>query len=185
MHHIRAHINSLFGSVTYRMGDIIVDPGDDQDLDNVSAVLLTHAHFDHIYGLNALAERNPAVTVYTNAAGARALTDAKLNMSKYHDCPFVFDHPDRIKTVADGEMLNINGIEIQAIHTPGHHPSCITWRTDTAIFTGDAYIPGLKTVTNLPGGDKAAASASEALILAAAENRSVFPGHGEGTAEGK
>ena len=61
--------------------------------------------------------------------------------------------------------------------TPGHNPGCITWAIGDAVFTGDAYIPGIKTVTNLPGADKALAAQSELSILKLAEGKQIFPGH--------
>ena len=56
----------------------------------VNGVLLTHAHYDHIYGLPSLKELFPDVNVYTNEAGREALADERRNMSKYHGDPIVF-----------------------------------------------------------------------------------------------
>ena len=85
--------NSIFNSRTYILSDDsdkvwLVDCGDVEPLlsivgsRKVEGVLLTHAHFDHIYGLPSLLERFPDVLIYTNEWGKRALADAKLNMSR-------------------------------------------------------------------------------------------------------
>lgn len=173
------HVNKLFSSVTYRINKILIDPGDVwEGFESVRTVLLTHAHFDHIYGLNELCLRNSDVKVYTNAYGRMMLQDAKKNMSYYHETPFVFEHPERIVVVYDEEEIELwEDIVAKAIFTPGHNPSCITWLIDDALFTGDSFIPGIKTVTNLPGGNRMRAIESENLIKQLAVGRRIYPGH--------
>lgn len=176
---IRCHNNSLFSSSTYRYDAVLVDAGDEwEGFVGIKSVLLTHGHFDHIYGLNKLVEMNPDVVVYTNEAGKEALLNAKKNMSHYHEMPFVFNFPDNIQIVCDGERLSFgDGLTAEAHFTPGHNPGCITWVVGDAVFTGDALIPGIKTVTNLPGSNKSLAAESEKLIKKLAEGRQIFPGH--------
>ena len=88
--------NRVFNSRTYILTrpdcDTVwlVDCGDaDRVLELISGktvegVLLTHAHSDHIYGLEALMKQFPKVRIYTNKAGAAALKSPQLNISKYH-----------------------------------------------------------------------------------------------------
>lgn len=180
-------VNSVFNSCSYVLTQDkqswLVDCGDvDQILPLVrgklKGVLLTHAHFDHIYGLNNLESLFPGVPVYTVMAGLNGLMSDKLNFSRYYGEPFIFDSPDNVKLVSDGEYINLfGGVEIKAVVTPGHSPGCVTWLTENAIFTGDSYIPGVKTVTNLPHSDKDLALKNEALIRLMVENRSIYPGH--------
>ena len=173
------HINSLFQSVSYRVNDVMVDPGDEAiGFNAVNSVLLTHAHFDHIYGLNKLLRISPAAKVYTNEAGREMLLDAKRNMSYYHGTPFVFDFPDNISVVSDRDIIEVGeGKTVQSFYTPGHNGSCITWVMDDILFTGDSLIPGIRTVTNLPGGDRQLSTASEILIKQLAQHRTIYPGH--------
>jgi glyoxylase-like metal-dependent hydrolase (beta-lactamase superfamily II) len=180
-------VNSVFNSCSYVLTQDkrswLVDCGDvDQILPlidgKLQGVLLTHAHFDHIYGLNNLESLFPGVPVYTVMAGLNGLMSDKLNFSRYYGEPFIFDSPDNIKLVKDGECISLfDGVEIKAVATPGHSPGCVTWLTSDAIFTGDSYIPGVKTVTNLPHSDKDLALKNEALIRQMIENRSIYPGH--------
>lgn len=173
------HVNSLFSSISYRIEGILIDPGDEwEGFDNVDKVLLTHAHFDHIYGINRVLEMNPEVKVYTNEVGREMLLNAKKNLSRYHESPIVISKPDAIVTVNDGDEMDLdNGITAKAVFTPGHNPSCITWIIGDAIFTGDSYIPGIMTVTNLPDADKRLVAQSESLILSLAKGKTILPGH--------
>lgn len=169
----------MFNSLSYRCGNILIDPGDEwEGFYDVRSVLLTHAHFDHIYGLNRVIELNPSVRIYTNESGREMLLNARKNLSFYNDMPFIISEPLCILTVQDGEEIPIGGgLTAKAIFTPGHNPSCITWIIEDALFSGDSYIPGIKVVTNLPGGNKKQAEESEAKILRLAENRNIYSGH--------
>ncbi len=178
-------VNTLFTSCTWVLdGRWLVDCGDVEPLlplldgENVRGVLLTHGHFDHIYGLNELCKRFPDVRVYCSEWARRQLLDAKLNISFYHETPFVFDYPDRIVVVQDGETVDLDDSNVAtAVATPGHTPGCITWMSDEALFTGDAYIPGVRVVTNLPHGDKLQAAQSVKKIMDLAHGRTICPGH--------
>lgn len=174
-----SNINSLFNSVSYRLATTLIDVGDIwSGYKEVDIVLLSHAHFDHIYGLNELLKISQSVKVYTNKYGKEMLLNARKNMSFYHETPFVFENAENIFIVEDGDKIDLgNGLKAQAIFTPGHNPSCITWVIDNAIFTGDSYIPGIKTVTNLPGGNKVQAIESENLIKRLSIGKTIYPGH--------
>lgn len=176
---VLVHNNSLFNSRSYRIGNLLIDPGDEWDeANNIEAVLLTHAHFDHIYGLNRIVENNPDVKVYTNAFGAEMLSDPKKNFSFYHETPYVFDYKEKIVITEDLQILAFSDNTVaKAFFTPGHNPSCITWLIGDAVFTGDSYIPGIKVVTNLPGGNKLDALESIERILDISKDKKIYPGH--------
>ncbi len=180
-------VNSIFNSCSYVIGNDdctwIVDCGDvDRILPLIKGrlcgVLLTHAHFDHIYGLNQLLSLYHDAPVYTNAAGEETLLSDKLNFSRYYGEPFVMQFPESVKAVRDGQLINLYGdVTVRAVETPGHSPCCVTWMLDDMLFTGDSLIPGVKTVTNIPHSDKQQAALSEALIRQLAEHRAIYPGH--------
>lgn len=187
-------VNSVFTSRTYILSDglcnefWLVDCGDVQPLMDllsyegrasavIKGVLLTHVHYDHIYGLPRLRELFPDVKVYTNAVGKKALVDTRLNMSKYHDDPIVFES-DHVAVCGEGSLIKLfDGVQARVYETPGHHPTCLTFEVGDCLFTGDAYIPGEKVVTILPGADKIQASQSLERILRLADGMLVLPGH--------
>lgn len=179
MDSIKRHVNSIFNSVSYRVGNILLDPGDEwEGFKAVDAVLLTHAHFDHIYGINRVIELNPDIQIYTNLPGKKLLMDSKKNLSRYHETPFVISNLDCIWEIQDGQEIMIgDNIGAKAVFTPGHNPSCITWLIGDMIFTGDSYIPNVKTIVNLPQSNKEQALASEQLVLKLSRDKTIYPGH--------
>lgn len=106
---VQSLVNSIFNSQSYSVHGILIDPGDEWEaFYGVAAVLLTHAHFDHIYGLNRVIELNPSALVYTNQYGREALLSDRKNMSRYHGSSFVFAYPENIRIVSDGSILRID-----------------------------------------------------------------------------
>ena len=176
---VRSNINSVFSSICYRSGRILIDPGDEwEGFYDIGSVLLTHAHFDHIYGLNRVIELNSNLKIYTNESGREMLVNARKNLSFYHESSFVISDPSRIAIVGDREEISIgDSLRAKAFLTPGHNPSCITWIIGDSIFTGDSYIPGIKTVTNLPGGNKKEAEQSLNLIKQLSFGKKIYSGH--------
>ena len=187
-------VNSVFTSKTYILtqegsrsvwlidcGDVspIVDMlsslGGESSI--IKGVLLTHVHYDHVYGLPRLAEKFPSLRVYTNEYGKKALTDIRLNYSKYHNDPIVYG-AENVVTCEEGSVIELfDGVQAKVYHTPGHSPSCQTYEVGDYLFTGDAYIPGIKVVTTLKGGDKQKAAESVERILRQAEGKTVCAGH--------
>lgn len=184
-------INSIFTSKTYILyqeGEAmawLVDLGDVEPVFafleargmGVAGVLLTHAHFDHIYGLPALLRRFPQCRVVTNAAGLKTLQSSKRNLSRYHGTPIAVS-PENVLLVQEGETVPLfGGLSARIYEAPGHHPSCLAFEIGDRLFTGDAYIPGTKVITNLPGGDKSQASATVARLLEIGRGKTILCGH--------
>ena len=192
MIHVERIVNSIFESNTFVVSydgssDIwLVDVGDmDKVLDilppgaDVKGVLLTHTHFDHIYGMNLLHKSFPRCRLYVSRYGKDDLYDDKKNFSRYSEQSITYDGKDVVE-IDDGEILTIYpGIEVIAFVTQGHSESSMTYVLDNYVFTGDAYIPNVKIVTKLPGGNRMLAKQSLELILKLAKGRTVCAGHGE------
>ena len=181
--------NSFFDSITWLLSVEesswvwLVDCGDVEPVikkiggKNIAGVLLTHAHFDHIYGLPELLERYPDCKIYTNEIGRETLANVKLNMSLYHETPLTVEGP-QICICGEGDDIELfENISAKVYETPGHHPSCLTFRVEDNLFTGDAFIPGIKVVTNLPKGDKKQAQVTLERIKTLAKGKKIRPGH--------
>lgn len=172
---VKSVVNHIFNSITYiiPIGDdkdcILVDCGDVEKVIEegwrVRCVLLTHTHFDHIYGLPLLLEKFPDVVIYTNEWGKMALADDRLNMSRYHESPISIDCFN-VEVISEGDK--VFGFDVY--ETPGHNLSCLCFANSEVIFTGDAYIPSCNVVTNLPNCDKTLAESSIARILEMTKN---------------
>lgn len=187
-------VNTVYASRTYVLsqerspsvwlvdcGDVppIVDmlPSLGGSLSEIKGVLLTHAHYDHMYGLPKLTELYPSLRVYSNEIGKKALASERLNFSKYHEDPINY-MSDNVVICGDGDEIELfDGVRAVVHYTPGHNPACLTYEVENYLFTGDSYIPGIKVVTNLPGGNKALAAESLEKILRLAEEKEVCPGH--------
>lgn len=190
-----AHVvNSVYASRTYILSESggteywLVDCGDVPPLvDMISSlgrgsfkikgVLLTHAHYDHMYGLPRLIELFPEVMVFTNDIGKKMLGSEKLNMSKYHEDPIVVDAKNVLVCEDGSEIELFEGVTAKVHESPGHNGSCLTFEVGEYLFTGDSYIPGIKVVTNLPGGNKEMALKSLEKIKMLAEGKILCPGH--------
>ena len=110
--------------------------------------------------------------------GYETLYNDKLNFSKFYGNTLQIQPVKNIRILQDGEQFELfDGVNVKAVFTPGHSPCCVTWVLDDVMFTGDSYIPGVKTVTNLPHCNKEQAACSETIIKQLAEHRTVYPGH--------
>lgn len=167
-------VNSIFNSITYILpvGNErdcwLVDCGDVEKIIaqgwNIRGVLLTHAHTDHIYGINRLLGTFPNALIYTNAEGAKGLQNPKWNFSHYHDDveDFIISSPQNVRVIEEEGMLQIDDdLTAEVLFTPGHDPSCLSFIIGNNLFTGDAYIPGVKIVTTFPRSNKQQAVESE------------------------
>lgn len=184
--------NSVFASKTYILSKEgcdkawLVDIGDVEPVLEYLAVrklsaigvFITHAHFDHIYGLEALVEHYPSCKVYVTEYSKGALASDKLNMSRYHGDRINYDK-DNVVIVYEGESMTLFECEPQMefYETPGHNPGCLTMIMGDIIFTGDAYIPGAGVNTSLPRANKEQAKESSERILTLAERKTVLSGH--------
>jgi glyoxylase-like metal-dependent hydrolase (beta-lactamase superfamily II) len=190
-------VNSVISSKTYVLGDVrkeefwLVDCGDTQRVleklsiisdgkYRIKGVLLTHAHYDHIYGLPNLVKTFSNTKVYTNLYGKQALADERLNLSKYHRDPIRFKSDNVIICDEGAEIELFDDLTATVFSTPGHNPSCLTFMVDDYLFTGDSYIPGDEVVTKLPGGNKEETERSLVMIKKLSQGKIICPGHVEG-----
>ena len=166
---------------------VIVDPGDEADrllkalegleIATVDAILLTHTHFDHI-GAVAPVARATGAPVYCPELETRVLA----NIMDFVPWPGFgpFESYDADHTVAGGETLELAGMTIDVIFTPGHSPGHVTYavRDEDALFSGDVLFQGSVGRVDLPGGDWPTLLRSiESLVDAYPPETTVYPGH--------
>lgn len=168
---------------------IAIDPGyGSQELKEVIegvkvvAILLTHAHLDHIGSLGALKEWTQA-PIYAHEVAAQWLLDPRLNLSSRMPEPIAGPPADKI--LNHGDRLSIAGIELEVRHTPGHTPGCISFVTEGAVFAGDTLFYQSIGRTDFPGGSYAQLEKSIQEQLYTLPNETVvYPGHGPSTTIG-
>ena len=176
--------NSFLLSAPDRLDYWLVDVGDLEEIlaflpkgGVIKGVLLTHTHYDHIYGLNDLFRLFPNITVYTSVYGHKALCDYRLNFSLVNNVFFSYSGNNVVELHED-DKLDVLDSELIVEETPGHCPSCLSYYNDSYIFTGDSYIPGVATVVKLPKSNPTEAFLSELRIKELSINKTICPGHG-------
>ncbi len=170
---------------------IIVDPAwDSKDITGYIeenglkpvAVLLTHGHFDHIYGVRMLQDKG--VTVIAPEKEKELLGDVEMNLSKRFKKP-VSAVPD--KTVTDGDVLELAGFSVRVIETPGHTSGsvCYEFPKQNVIFTGDTLFNGTIGRTDVPTGDwEVECDSVRNKLFVLPEKMICYPGHGSTTTIG-
>jgi glyoxylase-like metal-dependent hydrolase (beta-lactamase superfamily II) len=165
---------------------LVVDPGEEAERilaaiaasgATVEAILLTHCHFDHIGAVAPVAAATGA-PVYCPELEVPVLADIMAFVPWEGFGPF--ESYDADETVAGGETLELAGMEIDVIFTPGHSPGHVTYsvRGEAAIFSGDVLFQGSVGRVDLPGGDGPTLLASIGQLLESLpEETVVHPGH--------
>ncbi len=172
---------------------VVIDPGTadgalTRKLDGlqVEAILLTHAHFDHIGGVDALRKKYRC-PVYLHPAEKDWLTDASKNGSLRwaNVTPPIATDPADFE-LADGQSLSFLGETFRVLHTPGHSPGSVSFHVGDLLFAGDALFRRSIGRTDLPGGnqDQLFRSIREKLY-ALPDDVLVLPGHGPETTIGE
>jgi hydroxyacylglutathione hydrolase len=166
---------------------LIVDPGDEADrllsavselgIGTVDAILLTHTHFDHVGAVAPVAKATNA-PVYCPELETFVLA----NIMDFVPWPGFgpFESYEADHTVAGGETLELAGLTIDVIFTPGHSPGHVTYaiRGADALCSGDVLFQGSVGRVDLPGGDWPTLLGSiESLLDAYPAETTVYPGH--------
>jgi hydroxyacylglutathione hydrolase len=166
---------------------LIVDPGEEADrllkavdelgIEKVEAILVTHTHFDHVGAVAPVAEATGA-PVYCPELEREVLA----NIMDYVPWPGFgpFESYEADHTVAGGETLDLAGMKVEVLFTPGHSPGHVTYaiRDERALFSGDVLFQGSVGRVDLPGGDwPTLLSSIQSLVDEFEPETVVYPGH--------
>ena len=149
------------------------------------AILLTHAHFDHIFGAKALQDRY-GIPVYLHPADVAALEYNKLMAERFRIRLPEGDF--KWEPLEDGQVLDLAGLRFEVIATPGHTPGsvCFLERTEGILFSGDTLFAGSIGRTDFPYSeydDEIRAILERLLPLDPATV--ILPGHGPDSTIGR
>lgn len=144
--------------------------------ENISFVLVTHAHFDHIYAIKSWAK--DGVPIYVGSEDAAALSDA------YRNCYLGFlgiedGYYGDYKCVSDGDIIPFGDEAFEVISTPGHTPGGVCYKIGNDVFVGDTlFAGGGYGRCDLPGGDGEELDRSLFKLFSKMLIGRFYPGHG-------
>ena len=156
---------------------VVLDPGYEPEIIlsylaekklNLTAIALTHCHFDHVGAVKELAAQTDC-RVYLNEKDL-ALPPMLTNGPLYYT-----------DTYKDGDTVTLAGIPFRVLETPGHTPGSVCLMTGAHLFSGDTLFAGSCGRTDLPGGDSRAMRDSLRKLAALEGDYDVYPGHGSAT----
>jgi len=170
---------------------IIIDPGDEEHkirrvLNKYQLtpgfIINTHGHYDHIGCDNKF-----GVPIYIHSQDLAFLKDSRLNLSRVFALPY--EVKSEIKTVEDKQTIELDDIQLQVVHVPGHTPGGIALLLkkpiDKIAFTGDSlFCQGIGR-SDLSGGDESLLIKSvKEKLLTLPDDTVIYPGHGPSSSIG-
>ncbi len=142
----------------------------------VTAVLLTHGHFDHILELDSYIGDNTAV--YISEKDAFMLNDSMGNASSLFGLPPVISS-SKPKLISDGDIITVNETNIKVLATPGHTEGSVCYIADDVMFSGDTLFADGIGRCDLIGGNYYTMQLSLKKLASLDFDFKVYPGHGE------
>ena len=157
-------------------------------------IMLTHAHFDHIYGMSALAKEY-GIPVYAHTEEVFTIENTNPMVCKCYGLPLPELFPmvcedseeestSEFKPVTEGDTIEVGDLKFEVLETPGHSRGglCFYERTEGVLFSGDTLFAGAIGRTDHPGGDYDLLMKSIFEKLMVLEGTvAVIPGHGPET----
>ncbi|MCA0356349.1 MAG: MBL fold metallo-hydrolase [Proteobacteria bacterium] len=141
---------------------------------HLAYVLETHAHADHLSAADLIRRKTGAKIVI----GAR-ITEVQKTFIPMFESDASPDGAVFDVLMEEGDVLPLGALSIEALHTPGHTPACLTYRIGDAAFVGDTlFMPDYGTArADFPGGDARTLYRSIQKVLALPPETRVFVGH--------
>lgn len=162
---------------------VVVDPGGEAERIlseiaacgcEVTAVLLTHGHFDHFLAA-AEVQRETGAPVWVGEDDLPLLRDLGW-MAQF--LPQGLALPSDVRALAEGDRVTVGDEELSVIHTPGHSQGSCCFLAPGILFSGDLIFQGAVGRTDLPGGDPVELDRSLARVADLPGDTVIYPGHG-------
>ncbi len=189
---IRTVTTHLFFTNSYIISDTetgisaLIDPGEwneelenacnEAGIDNIKYIILTHGHFDHIYGVDE-AKRKTGAKLLISETDAPMLKDAMQNASGLIGANITCEsEPDIL--LNDGDEIELGETKLNVISTPGHTKGSLCFLCgEDILISGDTMFCGGNGRTDLYGGDAHELMMSFRRLAALPDECKVYPGH--------
>jgi glyoxylase-like metal-dependent hydrolase (beta-lactamase superfamily II) len=169
-----------------RTGEAIcIDPGDNpgeilamaRDMGvRIKAIANSHGHLDHVMGVRGVKEATGAPFLI-HPADLEIVRGSAAMAARWMGAQ-VEPPPDPDGLLADGDEIDVDGVKLRVIHTPGHTPGSVSFYVNGLLFSGDTLFQGSIGRTDLPGGDYDLEMSSIVdRLLALPDDTIVLPGH--------
>ncbi len=125
-------------------------------------ILLTHSHMDHIGALAELRLRLGIPLAVHRSDGRNLPASPEIYLD-------------------DGDAISFGSIRLQVLHTPGHTPGSLCFKTGRYLLAGDTIFPGGPGHTSSPASFRQIVQSLESKIFTLDDDTQLYPGHGEPT----
>lgn len=196
---VRGLVVGLFQENCYVIGSrrtgeaAVIDPGDEperilalaRDMGvRITKIVCSHAHLDHVMAAHAIKqETNAKFMFHPRDKHIAESVPQSARMMLGRDVPEV---PGADYELADGDDLELAGVSVRVIHTPGHTPGSVSLYSNGLLFSGDTLFDGSIGRTDMPGGSYPQIMASiTQRLLQLPDDTVVLPGHMRQTTIGR
>lgn len=196
---IRKYVLGVYEENAYLISDeeskesLVIDPGENPapilnaiESENLSVkyILNTHAHIDHVLGVNSVKEATNA-PFYLNEKDI-PLLNALPKQAEMSGLSEKYEVPEVDGNIVEGDRFRIGSIEFGVLFTPGHSPGSVSFVADGNVFAGDVLFAGSVGRVDLPGGSWELLRRSiEDKFFPLDRDTVVYSGHGPETTIGK
>lgn len=142
------------------------------------AILLTHAHFDHVMGIDGWVKEFD-VPVYLHENEKQVLADPGLNLSAVFGSSYSYH---QVNCLQDGQIIEIAGFHLRVIHTPGHTTGgcCYYEETEGILISGDTLFLQSVGRSDFPTGSMSTLVRSiKDKLFCLPDDTVVYPGHND------